>query len=50
MNLQGVQPFMQDLVTGLLIIGAVLVTVQGPAVRDLASSGPSRGCADGQAA
>ena len=36
MNLQGVQPFMQDLVTGLLIIAAVLVTVQGPVLRDMA--------------
>jgi ribose transport system permease protein len=42
MNLQGVQPFMQDLVTGLLIIGAVLVTVQGPVLRDLASSALQR--------
>jgi ribose transport system permease protein len=42
MNLQGVQPFMQDLVTGLLIIAAVLVTVQGPVLRDLASSALQR--------
>jgi ribose/xylose/arabinose/galactoside ABC-type transport system permease subunit len=35
LNLQGVQPFMQDFVTGLLIIVAVLVTVQGPVLRDL---------------
>lgn len=34
LNLQGVQPFMQDFVTGLLIILAVLVTVQGPMLRD----------------
>lgn len=33
LNLQGVQPFMQDFVTGLLIILAVLVTVQGPVLR-----------------
>jgi ribose transport system permease protein len=37
MNLQGVQPFMQDFVTGMLIILAVLVTVQGPAIRDVLS-------------
>lgn len=42
MNLQGVQPFMQDLVTGLLIIAAVLVTVQGPALRDMARSAMQR--------
>ncbi|HZW00273.1 MAG TPA: ABC transporter permease [Candidatus Deferrimicrobium sp.] len=42
MNLQGVQPFMQDLVTGLLIIAAVLVTVQGPALRAVASSALQR--------
>ena len=42
MNLQGVQPFMQDLVTGLLIIAAVLVTVQGPVLRDMASSALQR--------
>jgi ribose transport system permease protein len=35
LNLQGVQPFIQDLVTGLLIIAAVLVTVQGPVLRDM---------------
>lgn len=35
LNLQGVQPFMQDFVTGMLIILAVLVTVQGPALRDV---------------
>lgn len=34
LNLEGVQPFMQDFVTGLLIILAVLVTVQGPVLRD----------------
>ncbi len=38
LNLQGVQPFMQDFVTGLLIILAVLVTVQGPALRDVLGS------------
>ena len=38
LNLQGVQPFMQDFVTGMLIILAVLVTVQGPALRDLLGS------------
>jgi ribose transport system permease protein len=37
LNLQGVQPFMQDFVTGLLIILAVLLTVQGPAARDVLS-------------
>ncbi len=37
LNLQGVQPFMQDLVTGMLIILAVLVTVQGPVLRDALS-------------
>jgi len=37
LNLEGVQPFMQDLVTGLLIILAVLVTVQGPVLRDAIS-------------
>jgi ribose transport system permease protein len=42
MNLQGVQPFMQNLVIGLLIIAAVLVTVQGPVVRDWASSALQR--------
>jgi ribose/xylose/arabinose/galactoside ABC-type transport system permease subunit len=42
MNLQGVQPFMQDLVTGLLIIAAVLVTVQGPVLRDLAGAALQR--------
>lgn len=42
MNLQGVQPFMQDLVIGLLIIAAVLVTVQGPALRDMASDALQR--------
>ena len=36
LNLLGVQPFMQDFVTGLLIILAVLVTVQGPRLRDAA--------------
>jgi ribose/xylose/arabinose/galactoside ABC-type transport system permease subunit len=33
LNLLGVQPFMQDFVTGCLIILAVLVTVRGPEVR-----------------
>ena len=42
MNLQGVQPFMQDLVTGLLIIAAVFITVQGPVLRDLASGALQR--------
>jgi ribose/xylose/arabinose/galactoside ABC-type transport system permease subunit len=42
MNLQGVQPFMQNLVIGLLIIAAVLVTVQGPVVRDWFSSALQR--------
>jgi ribose transport system permease protein len=42
MNLQGVQPFMQDLVTGLLIIAAVLVTVQGPVLRDMANGALQR--------
>lgn len=37
LNLQGVQPFMQDFVTGMLIIVAVLVTVQGPPIRDALS-------------
>jgi ribose transport system permease protein len=42
LNLQGVQPFIQDLVTGLLIIAAVLVTVQGPVVRDMLSAALER--------
>jgi ribose transport system permease protein len=33
LNLQGVQPFMQDLVTGCLIILAVFVTTRGPEIR-----------------
>jgi ribose transport system permease protein len=42
LNLQGVQPFIQDLVTGLLIIAAVLVTVQGPVLRDMLSAALER--------
>jgi ribose transport system permease protein len=34
LNLLGVQPFMQDFVTGCLIILAVFMTVRGPEVRD----------------
>lgn len=34
LNLLGVQPFMQGLVTGLLIILAVFLTVRGPRLRD----------------
>jgi ribose/xylose/arabinose/galactoside ABC-type transport system permease subunit len=49
LNLQGVQPFVQDLVTGLLIIGAVLLTVQGPVIRDMARSA-LRHARDGKAA
>ena len=36
LNLMGVQPFMQDFVTGCLIILAVFVTVRGPELRDRA--------------
>jgi ribose/xylose/arabinose/galactoside ABC-type transport system permease subunit len=42
LNLQGVQPFMQDFVTGLLIILAVLLTLQGPRLRDLAGTAVQR--------
>ena len=49
LNLQGVQPFMQDFVTGMLIILAVLVTVQGPAVRDALSGALRRGQEGGAA-
>jgi len=42
LNLLGVQPFMVDFVTGLLIILAVLVTIQGPVLRDALSSAALR--------
>lgn len=49
LNLEGVQPFMQDFVTGLLIILAVLVTVQGPVLRDLLGNVLRRGREGGAA-